>query len=108
MAAAIHYKLCFFVPETHVEQVKDAVFGAGAGRLGLYDRCSWQVMGTGQFRPLPGSRPFIGEAGTVEQVLECRVEMICSASHIHAAVKALVDAHPYETPAFEYWPVIVE
>ncbi|MEH6542063.1 MAG: hypothetical protein V7748_18580, partial [Halopseudomonas sp.] len=52
------YKLCFFVPASHVEQVKQAVFAAGAGRLGNYDSCSWQVLGQGQFRPLSGSEPY--------------------------------------------------
>ncbi|WP_341708880.1 YqfO family protein [Halopseudomonas sp.] len=97
------FKLCFFVPVSHVEQVKQAVFAAGAGRLGDYDCCSWQVLGTGQFRPLDGSQPFIGQAGVVEQVEEYRVEMLCAADCIEAAVTALRQAHPYEEPAFDVW-----
>ena len=64
------FKLCVFVPVSHVEQVKQALFAAGAGRLGDYDCCSWQVLGTGQFRPLDGSQPFLGQTGVVEQVEE--------------------------------------
>ena len=50
------YKLCFFVPESHVEQVKAALFAQGAGKIGEYDCCAWQVLGTGQFKPLAASR----------------------------------------------------
>ncbi len=56
------YKLCYYVPESHLEVTKQAIFDAGAGRVGNYDCCCWQVRGQGQFRPLPGSQPFIGQA----------------------------------------------
>ncbi len=97
------YKLCFFVPDTHVDAVKQAVFASGAGRIGNYEACCWQVLGQGQFRPLPGSQPFIGETGVVQQVAEWKVEMVVADELIHAAVKALKQIHPYETPAFEVW-----
>ena len=64
------YKLCFFVPEAAAETVKEAVFEVGAGRIGNYDKCCWQVKGTGQFRPLAGSSPHLGEHGRVEKVEE--------------------------------------
>ena len=67
------YKLCFFVPDAHVEAVKQAVFATGAGRIGNYEACCWQVLGQGQFRPLSGSQPFIGETGVVQQVAEWKV-----------------------------------
>lgn len=97
------YKLVFFVPETHVEAVKTAVFAAGAGRIGNYDCCAWQTLGEGQFRPLPGSDPFLGNTGTLETVAEYRVEMVCADEHIADALKALRQAHPYEEPAFDIW-----
>ncbi|WP_374441161.1 NGG1p interacting factor NIF3 [Pseudomonas panipatensis] len=97
------YKLCFYVPESHLETVKKAVFTAGAGRIGAYDSCCWQVLGTGQFRPLQGSKPFLGEVGLVEHVPEWRVELVVADELIHDSVKALKTAHPYETPAFEVW-----
>jgi hypothetical protein len=100
------YKLVFFVPESHVEQVKDAVFEAGGGRYKAYDRCSWQVRGTGQFRPLEGSNPFLGRIGEVEEASEYRVEMICADDVLDAAVTALIRAHPYEEPAWEAYAVI--
>lgn len=95
------FKLCFFVPESHVEQVKSAVFAAGAGRIGDYEHCAWQVLGQGQFRPLAGSNPFIGQQGALETVLEYRVELVCDEAYIEAAVAALRQAHPYEEPAFD-------
>lgn len=98
-----HYKLCFYVPDSHTEQVKAAVFAAGAGRIGNYDCCSFQIRGQGQFRPLDGSDPFLGKQGEVERVSEDRVEMICDADHLQAALAALRDAHPYEEPAIDVW-----
>jgi hypothetical protein len=97
------YKLAFFVPESHLEHVKASVFAAGAGRIGHYDQCCWQVAGAGQFRPLVRSNPFIGQALQLEQVLEYRVEMICDDAFIKAAVTALRSAHPYEEPAIDVW-----
>ncbi|MBM7059947.1 YqfO family protein [Pseudomonas sp. UL073] len=97
------YKLCFYVPETHLEVVKTAIFAVGGGRIGNYDSCCWQVLGQGQFRPLQGSQPYLGQAGQVEQVAEWRVELVVADELIHDAVKALRKAHPYETPAFDVW-----
>ncbi len=99
------HALVFYVPETHAEAVKQAVFAAGAGRLGNYECCCWQAAGAGQFRPLPGSSPHIGSAGALATVPEVRVELICAAALLPAAVRALQAAHPYETPAFMHWPV---
>lgn len=97
------YKISFFVPEEYADRVKQALFDAGAGRLGDYDCCAWQTQGTGQFRPLPGSRPFIGQQGLLEKVAELKVELICADEHIKAAVAALRQAHPYQEPALEVW-----
>ncbi|HCS29120.1 MAG TPA: NGG1p interacting factor NIF3 [Spongiibacteraceae bacterium] len=95
------YKLIVFVPESHTEAVKTALFEAGAGRQGDYDSCAWQTPGVGQFRPLAGSKPYLGQTGEVERVQEYRVEMLCEDDVLDAAVKALRVAHPYEEPAFE-------
>ncbi|GHA04929.1 Nif3-like dinuclear metal center hexameric protein [Oceanisphaera arctica] len=97
------YKLVFFVPESHLELVKAAVFATGAGKIGDYDRCCFETRGTGQFRPLAGANPFIGKAGDLERVEEVRVELVCEDDLIHAAVQALRAAHPYEEPAFDAW-----
>lgn len=95
------HKLCYYVPESHLEATKEAVFAAGAGRVGDYDRCCWQVLGEGQFRPLPGSRPFLGSEGELERLAEWKVEMVCSDERVSAVVAALRAAHPYEEPAFD-------
>lgn len=99
------YKLCFFVPDSHVEAVKSAVFAAGGGRIGHYDSCAWQVLGQGQFRAMEGSQPFIGQVGQVETVDEWKVELVVADALIEAVVAALKLSHPYETPAYEVWPL---
>jgi structural hemagglutinin/hemolysin toxin protein RtxA len=99
------YKLIFFVPESHKEVVKQAVFAQGAGRFDGYDYCSWEALGTGQFKPLSTSQPFIGEQGNLETIAEYRVEMICIEVNIKAVLQALIASHPYETPAYEVWSI---
>ncbi|PRB77508.1 YqfO family protein [Pseudomonas sp. MYb185] len=100
------YKLCFFVPESHLESVKQAVFTAGGGRIGDYEHCCWQVLGQGQFRPCQGANPFIGRQGELEQVAEYRVELVCRDDLIRDVVVALRQAHPYEEPAFDVWQLL--
>lgn len=97
------YKLVFFVPESHLESVKSAVFAAGAGAIGNYAQCCWQVLGQGQFRPLAGSKPYLGQANKLETVAEYRVEMVCAEECIAQAVTALRISHPYEEPAVDVW-----
>ena len=97
------YKLCFYVPESHLDAVKQAVFVAGGGRIGAYDSCCWQVLGHGQYRPLEGSTPYLGAQGQVQSVSEWKVELVVADELIHDSVKALKRTHPYETPAFEVW-----
>src|SRR4029077_1799573 len=65
-------KLVVFVPPEALEPVRDALFAAGAGRIGDYERCSWYTAGTGTFRPLPGAQPTVGEVGAEERGDELR------------------------------------
>ena len=97
------YKICFYVPDKAVEKVKQAMFDAGAGRIGNYDSCSWQSSGTGQFRPLENSNPYLGSKGRIETVQEYKVEMVCADAHISKVIGALKTSHPYEEPAFDVW-----
>lgn len=97
------YKLCYFVPETHLEQTKAALFEVGAGRIGDYDCCAWQCRGQGQFRPLDGSQPFLGQQGELEVVDEFKVELVCKDELIREALEAFKKAHPYEEPAYEVY-----
>lgn len=95
------FKLIFFVPKANVEQVKNAIFKTGAGRIGNYAQCSWQTEGVGQFKPLIGANPSIGNQGQLEVVSEFRVEILCLDANIQAAIDAMKHSHPYEEPAFE-------
>jgi len=97
------YKICVFVQEDAAEQVKQAMFEAGAGKIGDYDSCCWQTLGQGQFRPLEGSSPFIGELNRIETVAEYRIEMVCADELIKDAVAAMKNSHPYEEPAYDVW-----
>ena len=97
------YKLVLYIPESHLEQVKEAVFASGAGKIGRYDRCCWQVLGEGQFRPLPGSKPYVGSALELHREAEYRVELVCENEQVAAAVAAYKEAHPYEEPAYDVW-----
>lgn len=101
------YKLVFFVPESHCEKVKAAVFTAGAGKIGSYDNCSWQVLGQGQFLPQKNSQPFIGELNALEKIPEYRVEMVCDDRCIEQVINSLKEAHPYEEPAYDLWKIEV-
>jgi len=100
------YQIVVYIPETHVERVKTALFAAGAGKIGDYDSCAWQALGQGQFRPLEGSSPFIGQAGEVETVDEYRVELVCEKAVLKKAVAAMIAVHPYEEPAYSVWPIL--
>ncbi|MCY4356928.1 MAG: NGG1p interacting factor NIF3 [Gammaproteobacteria bacterium] len=93
-------KVEFYVPESHLEQVKTAMFDAGAGRVGDYDCCAWQTLGQGQFRPLSGSKPFFGQQGSVETVAEYKVEMVCIRECVDAVIAAMKESHPYEEVAY--------
>ena len=99
------YKMCFYVPASHLESVKAAIFATGAGQIGNYDSCCWQTAGKGQFRPLEGSDPYLGQQGEVEFVEEFKVELVCSEATVASAVDALRAAHPYEEPAYQVWQV---
>ena len=100
------HKLAFFVPDSHVDVVKAAVFAAGGGRIGDYDHCAWQTLGQGQFRPLDGSQPYLGQTGQVEVVEEWKVELVVADELIVQVVAALKHSHPYETPAYEVWQLL--
>lgn len=94
------YLISFYVPESHLQDVTTALFNRGAGHIGNYDSCAWYTQGTGQFRPLDGSVPFIGTQDKVEYISEVKVEMVCKSHMITDVIQALVNSHPYEEPAY--------
>lgn len=97
------YKLVAYIPENHLETVKNALFAAGAGTQGDYDQCCWQVRGEGQFRPLAGSNPHLGKQDELERVQEWRIEILVGDKQLAAVKKALLESHPYEEPAYDFF-----
>ena len=95
-----------FVPEEALDAVRDALFAAGAGRIGAYERCSWYTAGTGTFFGGEDAAPTIGEKGREERVAELRLETVFPAERHDEVVAALRRAHPYEEPAFDVYPLV--
>ncbi|HEY2371823.1 MAG TPA: hypothetical protein VGH82_04680 [Gaiellaceae bacterium] len=106
MTESSRRKLVWFVPEDALEATRAAVFAAGAGRIGEYERCSWYTEGTGTFVPRAGADPAIGEVGREERVAELRVETVVPAEITGEVVRALVAAHPYEEVAYELYAIV--
>jgi len=98
-------KLVVFVPEEALDAVREAVFAAGAGRIGEYERCSWYTAGTGTFLGGEASSPVVGERGREERVPELRLETVFPEERQPEIVAALRQAHPYEEPAFDIYPL---
>ena len=94
-------KLVTFVPASHFEQVRQAVFDAGAGHIGNYDSCGFSVDGSGTFRALDGAHPFVGALGTLHTESEIRFETVFPSRMNRQIVAALLNSHPYEEPAFD-------
>lgn len=94
------YLIGVYVPASHLETVKKALFEQGAGRLGNYDCCSWETRGTGQFRALEGSSPFVGQEGKIHRQEEYKLELICNNDILARVIDTIMRVHPYETPAY--------
>jgi dinuclear metal center YbgI/SA1388 family protein len=97
------FKFSFYVPYSHAETVKNAVFSAGAGVIGNYDRTSFNVEGEGTFRPLENANPYIGKKGEVAHVREIKVETVVRERNLQNAINALLSSHPYEEPAYDIY-----
>jgi hypothetical protein len=102
----VNRKLVVFVPESALDAVRDALFEAGAGRIGDYLRCSWYTAGTGTFLGGEDADPAIGERGREERVPELRLETVFPAERQREVVAALRAAHPYEEPAFDVYELV--
>jgi hypothetical protein len=100
------YKVVWFVPAEALQATRDAVFEAGAGRIGDYERCSWYTAGTGTFLGGEETDPAIGERGREEHVPELRVETVVPDDLVDEVVEALRAAHPYEEPAVDVYPLL--
>jgi len=101
----VNRKLVVFVPREALDLVREALFAAGAGRIGDYERCSWYTEGTGTFFGGRSTSPSVGQPGREERVAELRLETVYPADREGEVVAALRDAHPYEEPAFDLYPL---
>jgi hypothetical protein len=102
----VNRKLVVFVPREALDRVRDALFAAGAGRIGDYERCSWDTEGTGTFLGGEGTSPSVGQAGREERVAELRLETIFPVERQDEVIAAVRSAHPYEEPAFDIYELV--
>ncbi len=96
-------KLVVFVPREALDPVREALFAAGAGRIGDYERCSWYAAGTGTFLGGESTDPSVGQRGTEERVAELRLETVFPSERQDDVLAALRAAHPYEEPAYDVY-----
>jgi len=96
-------KLVTFVPGQHAENVRQSLFSAGAGTIGDYDCCSFNLQGEGTFRAAEGTNPFVGEIGKIHTEPEIRIEVILKKELKNQVVSALLESHPYEEPAYDLY-----
>lgn len=101
-----YVKIAVFVPSSHADKVREALAKSGAGHVGNYDFCSFSVKGTGRFRGLEGTKPFIGESGKIEKAEEEKIETICPTEKLDEVLQALKEIHPYEEPAIDIYPLL--
>lgn len=108
MSSEIKYaKLVVYVPVKDADLIRRVLAESGAGKIGNYDSCSFSVKGIGRFRPLEGSDPAIGITLKLEEVEEERIEVVCLMEEAKELVKRVKEAHPYEEPAIEVYPVLL-
>lgn len=103
-----YFKLVVYVPEANSGEVKEAVVNSGAGKIGNYDSCTFESIGTGSFRPLEGSKPAIGMINEIETVKEVRLEAVINEDVLGQVIKAMIKAHPYEVPAYNVLELVNE
>ena len=101
----LYRKLVVFVPADHAEQLKNALFEIGCGIQGNYDRCGYSLKGLGQFRPLEGANPYLGQENQEEHMEEERIEVLYPTGLQRTVIQTLYDNHPYEEPAFDLLPL---
>lgn len=99
------YKLAVYVPLSHFENMKEVLFSSGAGTLDHYRECSFAVDGKETFFPTEGARPSKGSIGSRETLDACKLEVVIPHKKVKAVVQAMLEAHPYEVPAYDLWPL---
>lgn len=100
------YKIVVYVPESHADKMREVLGNAGAGKMGNYSYCTFTSKGIGRFKPETGAHPSIGSVGSIQEVVEERIESVCSEDRLQAVLKVVKDAHPYEEPATEVYLLV--
>lgn len=98
-------KIAVYVPETHANEIRNALGDSGAGHIGNYSHCTFQTRGQGTFMPLEGTNPYIGSANELEFVDEMKIESIVPQAKLSSVINAIMKAHPYEEPAYDIYPM---
>jgi dinuclear metal center YbgI/SA1388 family protein len=97
------FKFAVYVPVQHADKVSQAIFEAGAGKIGKYIETSFNISGKGTFKPLEGTNPFIGKIGEKEEVQEIKIETVVTERDLDSVVQVMKDNHPYEEPAYDVY-----
>ena len=101
-------KVVVTVPEADADKLRKAIGDADGGRIGNYTHCSFSVKGIGRFVPETGASPAVGEVGKPEKVIEERIEVTCEKNKLGNVVQAIRSNHPYEEPAIDIYPLLLE
>ena len=101
-------KVVVTVPEEKADELREAIGSAGGGTIGKYSHASFSVKGVGRFKPKAGATPAVGKVGKLESVAEERIEVTCEKDKLRAVVSAIRDAHSYEEPVIDIYPMLPE
>ena len=99
-------KIAVFVPQEHAEKVRNAMFAAGAGRLGEYNSCSFNIPGQGTFKAGKAAKPFVGAIGELHTENELKIEALCEKQDLNRIIHAMKQSHPYEEVAYDVYPLV--
>lgn len=102
---ANQFKIVIFVPAANVEELSEALFSAGGGVIGNYEKCSFRISGEGTFKGNEDSNPVVGKKGNTEKVEELRLELIVDSWNLGKIINAIKKYHPYEEPAYDIYPL---
>jgi len=97
------FKFAVYVPTQYADKVSQAIFKAGAGKIGRYTETSFNIDGKGTFKPMEGTNPFIGKIGKREEVQEIKIETVVAERDLDSVVQAMKSVHPYEEPAYDVY-----
>lgn len=100
------YKVVVYAPISHSSRVRNAMADSGAGFIGNYSHCTFNIRGTGTFMPREGANPYIGESNKLEYVKEDRIETIVSEKDLKNVIESMLKAHPYEEVAYDVYNLL--